>query len=264
MNKKELKELIKESLREARTERADKISKTEKVLKESLKKMVKNVLSEIMSVPHEPTKEEKEVVDKQYNKKGNEKLEKTRIELGKELAKIVHDINKDFRVYWDDHNDLNIDAKALFRIRISQKAENNFDVEAMINLDDRIKAVALTWEQVKAMVKENFKDVEDIKVNQAKKKAMDHLEDKTDKGDLPQHDKPKKKEVGDTKNDEKDYNEKDVKKDEDLQDQPAKEVDVDKLKYQRDFTDKENKVKPPKHKTDKKLVAKDKKTPKLK
>lgn len=262
MNKDQLKKLIRETLTSVRNERTN---KQKVVVKESLRKMVKKVLSEVMSVTKpELSKEEKETVDKGYKKTGNERLDITRLQMADELEKIVHDIDKDFKVYWDDHNDLNADAKALFRIRISQSAENMFNIEAMINLDDRVRAIALTWEQVKNFVKANFKDVEDTKVNVAKKKSLDHLKDQSDKGDLPQHDKPKKKEVGDTKNDKKDYNEKDVKKDEDQPDQPMNDVDVEKLKRLRDFTDKDNKVKPPKHNNDKKLVVSPKKTPKLK
>jgi len=262
MNKDQVKDLIRESLAEVQQERSE---AKKQVVKESLRTIVKKVLSEITNViKPEPTKEEKETIDKGYKKTGNKRADATRLEMAEQLGKIVHEINKDFLVYWDDHNDLNVDAKSLFRVRISQTAEDMFNVEAMVNLDDRVRAIALTWEQVKSFVKANFKDVEDIKVNTAKEKAMGHLKDQSDKGDLPQHDKPKRKEVGDTKNDEKDYNEKAVKKDEDQPDQPMNDVDIEKLKHQRDFTDKENKVKPPKHKTDKKLVAKSKKTPKLK
>jgi len=262
MNKQTLKNLIRVTLNEVRLEKK---SAQKNQLKESLRKIVSKVLTEVMSVPTpELNKEEKETIDKQYSKDGNQRLGLTRLQLEQELSKIVNEINKDFLVYWDDHNDLNVDAKALFRVRISQTCENLFDIEAMVNLDDRIRAIALNWDQVKAFVKANFKDVEDTKVDSAKAKAMGHLKDQSDKGDLPQHDKPKRKEVGDTKNDEKDYNKKDVEEDDDQPNQPMKSVEVDKLKRLRDFTDKDNKVKPPKHKNDKKLIVKDKKTPKFK
>jgi len=262
MNKDQLKKLVRESWDEVLTERA---TSKKQVVKESLRKIVKKVLSEITNVTKpEPTKEEKETIDKGYKKTGNERLDATRAEMMDQLSKIVKEIDKDFLVYWDDHNDLNVDAKPLLRVRISQTAEDMFNIEAMVNLDDRVRAIALTWEQVKNFVKANFQDVEDTKVDQAREKAMNHLEDKSDKSDLPQHNKPKRKEVGDTKNDEKDYNEKAVKKDEDQPNQPMKTVDEKDIKHQRDFKETENKVKPLKHKVDKKLVVNPKKTPKLK
>ena len=106
------------------------------------------------------------------------------------------------------------------------------------------------------------------------KKSMDQHDDreviKKDAGPESQKVKVRyqdteKKSVGDTKKDDKNYNEKAVKKDEDQPDQPMKKVTEpgkDPESKNKDIK-KTEKVKAPKHKNDKTLRQSDKKTPKF-
>lgn len=256
--KEKFQSLVRECIAEIKAE-----SPREK-LKESLRKVVKDVLTEISTVTKpEPTKEEKEKVQKGFAKDGNERLDKVNVKLQKELETLVHGINADWEVYWDDHNELNVDAKNLLRVRITPKFENNFDIDAMVKLVDRIRVISVTWEQVKSFVKANFSDLENkTKPDVAKEKSLDHYEDKDKdskaagpekaKVDVRYQD-PEHGSVKDTKRDDKDYNKKDVEKEEDQPDQPMKQV----VKNPGDNPPSMNKgiektphVKPPKHKKD--------------
>ena len=256
--KEKFQSLVRECIAEIKAE-----SPREK-LKESLRKVVKDVLTEISTVTKpEPTKEEKEKVQKGFAKDGNERLDKVNVKLQKELESLVHGINADWEVYWDDHNELNVDAKNLLRVRITPKFENNFDIDAMVKLVDRIRVISVTWEQVKSFVKANFSDLENkTKPHVAKEKSLDHYEDKDKdskaagpekaKVDVRYQD-PEHGSVKDTKRDDKDYNEKDVKKDEDQPDQPMKQVvknPGDNPPSLNKGVEKTPQVKPPKHKKD--------------
>jgi hypothetical protein len=221
--------------------------------------------------------EETKTVQKGYNKKGNERLDKGNEKLLDELETIIHGINPKWEAYWDDHGQLIVRAQNLLYVRIVPKFENNFDVDAMVKLVDRVRAIAQTWEQVKAFVKANFSDLKDTtKAGQLKQKAMDHLEDKDVikkaagpmGGAIKNRGEKKNGEdasVKDTKKSDKNYNEPQTKRDEDMPDQPMKQVtepgkDPDSKNKN---IEKTSKVKPPKHKNDKALKPTDKKTPKF-
>lgn len=256
MQKDDFKKLIRTTLAEMR-----KPSKEQR-LKESLRNLVGEVINEIANVAApEPDEDETEKINKQFAKDGNERVDDSNKDLLEDLQKTVKAIDEEWDVYVDDKKDFVIDAKDYLRVRIVQKFENNFDIDAMVKMQDRIRAIALTWEQVKAFVKANFNKELKAKVDDLKDKAMDHLKDKSDKGDLPKHDVLKPRFVSaddhklkDTKKDDKDYTEDEVDKDEDQPSAPMKTVDDDDVKKQRDH--KETKVAPPKHKNDKKLVMK--------
>ena len=261
MQKNTFKKLIRETLMEMR-----KPSREERV-KATLRGLVNEVITEIANVTKpEPDEDETEKINKGFAKDGNERTDKANNELLDDLQKLVKDINGDWEVYIDDHKDYVVDAKDALRVRIHQRFDNNYDVEAHVKMQDRIVAVALTWIQVKAFVKANFKSSEDLeaKVDTAKNKAMDHLKDKTDKkaAGLPDtsiKNRGEKKNGEDTKlkttkKDDKDYKEDEVDKDEDQPSAPMKTVDDKDVKKQRDY--KEFKPTPPKHKNDKKLVMK--------
>ena len=264
--------LVKECISEIKRDRDPRIR-----LKESLRGMVKNVLQEMATSTgiQEPDAEEKPKIQKGYEKDGNERLDKANDKLQAELETIVHGIDSNWEVYWDDHGQLIVRAQNLLYVRICPKFENNYDVDAMVRLVDRVRAIALTWEQVKAFVKANFSDLKKTtKADDAKQKAMDHLEDKEvikkDAGPESQKAKvryqdPSKPSVKDTKQDDKNYNEPQTKKDEDMPDQPMKQVTEpgkDPESKNKDIK-KTEKVKPPKHKNDKKLRIPDKKTSKF-
>jgi len=264
--------IVKECISEIKRDRDPRIR-----LKESLRGMVKNVLQEMATSTNEPEPdaEEKTKIQKGYEKNGNERLDKDNDKLQTELETIVHGIDSNWDVYWDDHGQLIVRAQNLLYVRICPKFENNYDVDAMVKLVDRVRAIALTWEQVKAFVKANFSDLKNTtKADSLKQKAMDHLEDreviKKDAGPESQKVKvryqdPSKPSVKDTKQDDRNYNEPQTKRDEDMPDQPMKQVTEpgkDPESKNKDIK-KTDKVKPPKHKNDKKLRIPDKKTSKF-
>ena len=145
-------------------------------LKESLRSIVRKTLTEISNVTKpEPSTEEKEKVNKGYAKDGNERLDKTNEKQEAELESLIHGIDPKWEVYTDDHNQLIVRAQNLLYVRICPKFENNYDVDAMVKLVDRVRAIALTWEQVKAFVKVNFSDLKKTtKADQLHQKSIDN------------------------------------------------------------------------------------------
>ena len=262
-------------------------------LKESLRPLVKKMLGEIATVrikEIDDEKAEKEKVQKGYDfarqgfyKKdgGSERLSITNKEKEEELDKLVKGIDPEWEVYWDDHLELNVDAKNCGRIRISPKFENNFDVDFMWKLVDRIRAIALNWEQVKEFVKANLKELKGkegnkTKADKAKEKALANYvdQDKGQKPAGPEWDVVKNRgekingedaKIKSTKKSDMDYNEPLTKRDEDMPDQPMKQVvkPGENPEGKNHDIKKTDKVKPPKHKNDKKLRIPDKKTPKF-
>jgi hypothetical protein len=245
----QLKSLIQECIREIKQENDPKAK-----LKASLRGVVREVIKEFVTRPTGKTveKDEAEKENKQYSKDGNERLDKANAKLQKELETLVHAINSDWEVYWDDNRQLVVQANNLVSVRIIPKFENNFDIEIMVKLVDRVKVVAVTWEQAKATIKATLTDMGDETSADVAKDKSDENEKGSEKNDGkdagPRHDITKKKEVGDTKKDNKDYNEKAVEKDEDQPSAPMKDVG-DKKGLNKDIT-KTQQVKPPKHKAD--------------
>lgn len=245
-------------------------------IKESLRNVVKEVLNEIAAnIPHDLTEEEKTAIQKGYYKKGNERLDKDNDKLASELETIVHGIDPKWEVYWDDDRQLIVRAQNLLYVRITQRFENNYDIDAMVKLVDRVRAISLTWEQVKKFVKANFGDLKNKTIpDQKRQMSIDNHEDreviKKDAGPEkakvePRYISPDKPKVKDTKKDDKDYNEPMTKRAEDMPDQPMKQTaDVGKDPESKNKNIKKTeKVKPPKHKNDKKLRVSDKKTSKF-
>lgn len=254
-------------------------------LKESLRPMVQQVLGEIANVKTKQVDDDKDEVEKVkkgftkmpiYQKDPEIRLDKSNEEKIAELEKIVKDINPDWETYWDDYGQMIVRAQNLLYVRIVPKFEDNFDIDAYVKLVDRIRAIALTWEQVKAFVKENFKDVgknpegNKTKADKAYEKSLANKvdQDKNKKAAGPDHDliknrleDPEHTKLKDTKKKDMDYKEDQVKKDEDQPDQPMK--DVGEPKNLNKNIEKTTKVKPPKHEDDKTLRAKDKKTSKF-
>lgn len=155
---------------------------------------------------------------------------KSKHELIDDIAKVVAEINKDFNVYWDDHDDIMISGRDMFRIRVIPKWENNFSIEAFTRNEDRIFIVGQSWDQVKQFVKINLKDATSS-TEKAYSKVVKNREDNTkasDKG-MPQKDKPQtlpltNEPPKETKNKDKNFTQKQVEKDDDLPDKPLKEV----------------------------------------
>jgi len=150
-----------------------------------------------------------------------------------DLAKVVAGINTDATVVWDDHDDLMVSARDLKYIRISPRWEDYYVIEMMTRNEDRVWATGMDWEQVKEFVKTNLKELtkQPTAVEKAYDKSYRNREDQIpapDKG-LSQKDKPKtlpltNEPPKETKNKEKDFTEKQVKKDADLPNHPMKEV----------------------------------------
>jgi hypothetical protein len=248
-------------------------------LKESLRNVVKDVLSEMSTLTTsgkpDQTKDEKEASDKQYFKDPNPRLNKTNVKQQTELDTLVKGIDPSWEAYWDDHQQLIVRAQNLLYIRICQRFENSYDVDAMVKLVDRVRAIALTWDQVKAFVKANFSDLKNKTIpDKQREKAINNYDDKEviKKDAGPEKAKvgvryqdPKHGTIKDTKKDDKDYNEPQTKRDEDMPDQPMKQVTEpgkDPESKNKNI-EKTPKVKPPKHKNDKTLRVKDKKTSKF-
>lgn len=269
-----LRSLIRECISEINVENNPRLR-----LKEALRPIVKNALKEISTngTP-EPDKDEKETISKGYKKTGNERLDKTNEKLLKELESLVHGIDANWEVYWDDHAQLIVRAQNLLYVRICPQFENKFNVDAMVKLVDRVRAIALDWEQVKAFVKANFSDLKKgTNADRLTKKSVDNETDdreviKKDAGprsDIVKNRGEKKNgedaKIKDAKRDDKDYNEPMTKREEDMPDKPMKQVtepgkDPEGKNHDIKKTDK---VKPPKHKNDKVLRISDKKTSKF-
>jgi hypothetical protein len=239
---------------------------------------VRKTLNEISNVTKpEPDTEEKETVSKGYNKKGNERVDKTNEKQEAELESLIHGIDPKWEVYTDDHNQLIVRAQNLLYVRICPKFENNYDIDAMVRLVDRVRAIALNWEQVKAFVKANFSDLKKTtNADQLHKKSVDNEYEKgvNQKSAGPDNDVIKNRgekkngedaKIKSTKKDDMDYNEPQTKRDEDMPDQPMKDVTKpgEDPEGKNKKISKTEKPKAPKFKNDKKLKVSDKKTPKF-
>ena len=276
MKRESFRNLIKECLDEVRQETSKRSQ-----LKESLRKVVSDVLNEIANVTTpEPDEEEKEKIQKGYSQKVNKRELDTNDKKVEEIESIVHGIDPTWKAYMDDNGQIIVRAHNLLYVRIVQKFENNYDVDAMVRLVDRVRAIALTWDQVKSFVKANFKDLKSHARTKAEKawdtshgneiqksdndgkaagpdSSIKNRGEKNNGEDAKIKDMPKK---------DKDFNEPAVKKPEDMPDQPMKKVTEpgkDPKGLNKNI-EKTSKVKPPKHdKSDTNLRPADKKTTKL-
>ncbi len=201
------------------------------------------------------------VHDKDYRKEKlspQERDDKSKDELLDDIAKVVKAINSDFTVVWDDHDDISISARDLFRIRIIPKWEDNYSIEAFTRNEDRVFITGQHWDQVKEFVKDNLKDAETC-VDKAYGKVVKNQEDQVSAADksLSQKDKPKTLPLTNeppksTKNKDKNYSEEDVKNEDDLPEKPMKEVG--EVKKQIDHKTKEPVKLRKKHDNDKHIV----------
>lgn len=111
------------------------------------------------------------------------------------------------------------------QIEIRPMSPNSFDVIYMKDGSDRQKKLNLEFKQVKEFVKEVLGSKSENYVTSAFNKAADQVKDVVKKTDgLPDTKQNDIKKIGDTKNDNKDYNEPEVKKKEDMPDQPLDDV----------------------------------------
>jgi hypothetical protein len=177
-----------------------------------------------------PDKSEEEAQLKQYRKDGHKPAEKVDDDMAAQLQKDVNKISKNIVVLWDDHKDLVVDAKDLFKVRIIRQWENNFNVEAFVKSQDRIKVIGLNWEQVRAFIKTNFITMTKTYVVKAQDKVKTNTEDQTKKPskDLPKSNAVKEKEV------EKKEKEDEVTDKDDLPNADMKQVNDKKIEKQSD------------------------------
>ena len=235
MRKSELKSLISESIKEVVTEIQN--ADAERL---ELKKLISEVIEEIKLEEFDGIGE---IVDA--------------------LSKEVKSKYKEANVLLDDSKNITIDCGLPHKFSVRTKSMNNFDVLYIKDGTDRDKKLNLNIEELKKYINEKLKSKDLNYVKKAFNKAADDDKDKVEKSSNPRNDILTKKEVKDTKNDEKNYNEPMVKNEDDLPTKPMR--DATKFKKQN-----ENPVKGtkpdytyPKQK-DKKITIVRKKTPKFK
>ena len=203
----------------------------------------------------------KDQQNKRFGSDANTKDTKSKVQIIDELCKLVQEIDKSYSAVWDDHDDLMVNARDLMSIRISPQWEDNYKIETMTRNEDRVWVGGLSWDQVKDFVKTNLTNLNAVptKVEKAFDKSYRNRKDQTDSPDkgMPQKDKPKTistdEKPSETKNKDKDYTEKQVKKEADLPNQPMKEVGEVKTQLQHKVQDP---VKLRKRKPDTKLTIK--------
>lgn len=163
----------------------------------------------------------------------HERDSRTKDEILDDITKAVKAIDSTVVVVWDDHDDISVSARDMFRVRISPRWENSYNIEAMIRNEDRIYVTNQTLDQVIDFLKINLKNA-DTATQKAYTKSIDNATGKndttpsSDKG-LNQKDKPKtlpltNEKPSETKNKEKNYTEKQVKTESDLPEKPMKDA----------------------------------------
>jgi hypothetical protein len=241
MNKQELTSIIKEVLTECKESAQKKpILKSDILaLKESIKNLIKEDIEEIKVQKEDGI-----------------------FEIVEELTKEIHSKCKDSSVVYDDSKNISIDCGIPHQFSIRPQSKDVFDVVYFKDKTHRTKKLNLNLEELKKFIKEKLTSKDAGYVADQYNKSAENDKDKVEKSNLPSHHKFVKKEIKDTKNDNRDYNEMTVKEN-DLPDKPM--ATVEKTKKQIDHPIKGTKPDYtfPKQK-DKKLLIKQKSKGKLK
>jgi hypothetical protein len=163
----------------------------------------------------------------------HERDSRTKDEILNFLTKTVKEIDSSATVVWDDHDDIMVNARDMFRVRITPRWEYSYNIEAFIRNEDRIVITNQSCEQVAEFLKINLKNAttNTQKAYDKSKQNADMKNDKTpspDKG-LSQKDKPSTMPLTNepprtSKAKDKDYTEKQTKDEADLPEKPMKEV----------------------------------------
>lgn len=158
---------------------------------------------------------------------------KTKEEILDTILKAAKSIDPSITVVWDDHDDISVSARDMFRVRIIPRWEDNYNIEAFIRNEDRIYVTNQHLDQVIEFLKINLKNAAThtyIAYEKSKTNAMlkNDQTPKPDKG-LPQKDKPKtlpltNEPLSTTKNKDRNYTEKQTKEEKDLPEKPMYEV----------------------------------------
>ncbi len=164
----------------------------------------------------------------------HERENKTKDEILDAITKTVKAIDSSAVVVWDDHDDISVSARDMFRVRILPRWEGNFNIEAFVRNEDRIYITNQKLEQVQEFLKINLKNAmthTQMAYDKSKRNADLKHNDQTpapDKG-LPQKDKPKtlpltNEPPSTTKNKDRNYTEKTPKDEKDEPNKPMREV----------------------------------------
>ena len=154
---------------------------------------------------------------------------RTKDEILQDITKAAKAIDSSIVVVWDDHDDISVSARDMFRVRIIPRWENNYNIETMIRNEDRIYVTNQTLDQVIEFLKINLKNA-DTAVDKAMGKVVKNREDQSpppDKG-MPQKDKPKilpltNDPIRTAKSNDKNYTEPKPKDERDLPEKPMRE-----------------------------------------
>jgi hypothetical protein len=197
---------------------------------QSFKALVRTILNEEIQKKRVPEMNGNGVnpdkSEKTFSSDPNSRDSKTKEEMLSQIRKAVDGVDKSFTCVWDDHDDITINGRDKTSLKITPLWEDNYKLVYMPRNEDRLFFSGFTWKQVIDFVKNNLNQDEHTGVEKARDKSWRNSEDQTkSEKDLPKGQKLKVKTVGDSKNKEKDYNEKEVKNDADLPDAPLKEVD---------------------------------------
>lgn len=141
-----------------------------------------------------------------------------------ELDKMVKEHDKKCSIDKDDTGNYNMNGDPIHNISIRPMSAGIYDVVYFKDTADREKKLNLKLKELKAYVTEKLKNKNLNYVKTAYNKTADNTNDKVEKTENPIHHKFAKKEIKDTKNDNKDYNELPVK-DEDMPEKPMREVE---------------------------------------
>lgn len=168
----------------------------------------------------------------------HERDSRTKEEILDSILKVAKAADSTATVVWDDHDDISVSARDLFRVRIIPKWEGNFCIEAMIRNEDRIYITNQTLDQVIDFLKINLKNAT-TSTQKAWDKSKENEDMKNDKTPapgkgLPQKDKPKtlpltNEPLNTEKNKDRNYTEKQTKEEKDLPEKPMHEVTGGKL-----------------------------------
>ena len=239
MNKENLTSLIKEVL----IEHIKTASTKRNQLKESIKSLIKESIEEIKTEKQDGI-----------------------FEIVEDLRKEVAGEYKESVVCYDDSKNITVNCGKPHFFRISPQSTDNFNVEYFKDGVTRTKTLNLDLKKLKEFIKDKLTSKDAGYVPAQYNKTAENNKDKTEENKsvgLPKHDVLTKKEVKDTKNDNKDYNEPAITKKEDMPDAPLNPVEKFKKQIEHPIKGTEPDYTYPKQK-DKKLVIKQKSKKNLK
>ena len=142
-----------------------------------------------------------------------------------QVNKIVKEHDKEGETVKGDDGNYTINSSFPHKFQIVPKCQGIYDVLHYKDNTDRTKKLNLSLDELKDFIKEKFKSKDLNYTKSAYNKSADNSKDKVEKTDNPTPFKFTQKKVTDSKNDNKDYNEKAVTKEDDLPDKPLKTVE---------------------------------------